>query len=124
LAYRESGEGPPVLLLHGWPTSSFLWRNIMPRISVNNRVIALDLPGFGASDKPTNVSYSFRYQERALEAFLDAMGIEKVTLVGHDLGGPVGLYWASQHPERLARMAMLNTLIYPELSWAVIAFGL
>lgn len=52
LAYRELGSGPPVLLLHGWPTSSFLWRNVMPPIARANRVIALDLPGFGGSSKP------------------------------------------------------------------------
>ncbi|MBI2421277.1 MAG: alpha/beta fold hydrolase [Candidatus Hydrogenedentes bacterium] len=123
LAYRELGSGPPVLLLHGWPTSSHLWRNIMPPLATHNRVIALDLPGFGASDKPRDASYSFRYQAKALTDFLHALDVSTVSIVGHDLGGPIGLYWASQNPERIHRIAMLNTLIYPEFSWAVIAFG-
>ena len=67
LHYLECGSGPPVLLLHGWPTSSFLWRNILPAIGATHRAIALDLPGFGQSDKPLDASYSFRFFERILE---------------------------------------------------------
>lgn len=122
LHYLEAGTGPPVLLLHGWPTSSFLWRNVMPPIAEGNRVIALDLPGFGQSDKPLDASYSFRYFERVLDSALDALGIESTGLAVHDLGGPVGLYWACRHPERLQRLAILNTLVYPEFSWAVVLF--
>ena len=59
IAYRELGSGPPVLLLHGWPTSSFLWRDVMEPIAEHNRVVAIDLPGFGASDKPLGVRYDF-----------------------------------------------------------------
>jgi haloalkane dehalogenase len=70
LAYRELGDGPPVLLLHGWPTSSFLWREVMRPIGRANRVVALDLPGFGASDKPVGNRYSFEFFGRALYLFL------------------------------------------------------
>ena len=122
LHYVASGEGEPVLLLHGWPTSSFLWRNVMGPIADGNRVIALDLPGFGLSDKPLDASYSFRYYDRILSGFLDALEIEQIGLAVHDLGGPLGLYWVCQHPERLSRLALLNTLIYPNPSWAVILF--
>lgn len=122
LHYLEAGEGAPVLLLHGWPTSSFLWRNVMPQIAEHRRVIALDLPGFGRSGKPLDASYSFRYFRKKLDGFLDALGIDRIGLGVHDLGGPVGLYWASQQPERLERLALLNTIIYPRLSWAVMAF--
>ena len=122
LHYRSSGEGEPVLLLHGWPTSSFLWRNIMPPMAASNRVIALDLPGFGESDKPLDASYSFRYFERVIEDFLQALAIDRVGLAVHDLGGPVGLYWACQHADKVSRLALLNTLVYPEVSWAVVAF--
>ncbi len=124
LHYLESGTGEPVLMLHGWPTSSFLWRNVMPPVAETHRMIALDLPGFGLSDKPLDVSYSFRYFDRVLDGALDALEIDGVNLVVHDLGGPVGTYWASRHTERLRRLALLNTLIYPEVSWAVIAFVL
>lgn len=124
LHYREAGEGEAVLLLHGWPTSAHLWRQIMPELARTHRVIALDLPGFGGSDKPVDASYSFRYYERVLSGFLDALGIDRVNLVVHDLGGPVGLYWAVEHQERLLRLALLNTLVYPRPSWAVVAFVL
>ena len=122
LHYVAAGDGDPVVLLHGWPTSSFLWRNVMPEIAKGNRVIALDLPGFGLSDKPLDVSYSFRYFDRVLNDAFDALEIENTSLAVHDLGGPVGLYWACQHPERLQRLALLNTLVYPEVSWAVVLF--
>ncbi len=122
LHYVASGEGAPVLLLHGWPTSSFLWRKVSVPIAAGNRVIALDLPGFGLSDKPLDASYSFRYYDRVLSGFLDALEIETTGLAVHDLGGPLGVYWACQHPERLSHLALLNTLIYPNPSWAVILF--
>lgn len=118
------GSGEAVLFLHGWPTSSHLWRNVLPRVSRTHQVLAPDMPGFGQSDKPLDVRYSFGFQERTLEAFLDKLGIERVNLVVHDLGGPVGLYWAARHPERIIRLALLNTLVYPQFSTAVKLFGL
>ena len=122
LGYRELGSGPPVLLLHGWPTSSLLWRNIMPAIARENRVLALDLPGFGASDKPLGDRYDFEFFERAIDGFLGPIGIDEVALAVHDLGGPVGLHWALHRPEQVTRIALLNTLVYPEFSEAVLAF--
>ncbi len=122
LHYRAAGDGPPVLLLHGWPTSSFLWRDTLPPLAKSRRAIALDLPGFGASAKPLDASYSFRFYDRILTGFLDALGFPSVGLAVHDLGGPVGLYWALHHQERVNALALLNTLVYPRLSWAVVAF--
>lgn len=123
LHYVEAGEGKPVLLLHGWPTSSFLWRNVMPAMAEHRRVLALDLPGFGRSDKPLDASYSFRFFNRAIDGFLEALGVDELGLAVHDLGGPVGLHWASQQrPGRVERLALLNTLVYPRPSPAVIAF--
>lgn len=122
LHYLEQGSGEPVLLLHGWPTSSYLWREIVGPLGERNRAIALDLPGFGGSDKPPDISYSFRFYERILTGFLDQLGVGRVGLAVHDLGGPLGLYWAAQHPQRLSRLALLNTLVYARPSWAVIAF--
>lgn len=122
LGYREAGEGAPVLLLHGWPTSSFLWRDVMPPIARGNRVIALDLPGFGASDKPLGAPYDFALFERAIDGFLSELGIDRVALAVHDLGGPIGLHWALARPERVTRIALLNTLVYPEFSEAVDRF--
>jgi pimeloyl-ACP methyl ester carboxylesterase len=123
LHYRACGEGEPVLMLHGWPTSSYLWRNILgPVAARGRRAIALDLPGFGESAKPLDASYSFPFYTRVLTAFLDAIGADRIGLAVHDLGGPIGLYWAAKNDARVERLALLNTIIYPELSWAVVAF--
>src|SRR5919108_5448946 len=122
LGYRELGSGPPVLLIHGWPTSSFLWRDVMPPIARRNRVLAVDLPGFGASDKPTGMTYDFEFFERALDDFLAALDIQELAIAVHDLGGPLGLHWALHRPDRVTRVALLNTLVYPEFSEAVLAF--
>jgi pimeloyl-ACP methyl ester carboxylesterase len=123
LAYRELGAGPPVLLLHGWPTSSFLWREVMPAIARNNRVVALDLPGFGGSDKPAGVRYGFELFDRAVEDFLAELGVEELGIAGHDLGGPIAVHWTLGRPEqRVTKLAILNTLLYPEFSDAVFEF--
>ena len=90
LAYREQGSGPPVLLLHGWPTSSFLWRNVMPPIAERNRVIALDLPGFGASDKPPDTDTTSSSSRARSTASSRRSGSRRSPLAVHDLGGPVG----------------------------------
>lgn len=122
LAYRDLGSGPPVLLLHGWPTSSFLWRDVMPPLAERNRVLALDLPGFGASDKPLDANYDFAFFGGCLGAFLAALEIDEVALAVHDMGGPVGVHWALQQPERVTRLALLNTVLYPQFSEAVLEF--
>lgn len=122
VAYRELGEGPTVLLLHGWPTSSYLWREVMPPIATANRVVAVDLPGFGASEKPLDADYGFDFHAGVLDGFLAALGIEQVALGVHDLGGPIGLDWARRNSDRVTAMALLNTLVYPEFSDAVLAF--
>jgi pimeloyl-ACP methyl ester carboxylesterase len=122
IGYRELGSGPPVLLLHGWPTSSFLWRNVMVPIGKANRVVAPDLPGFGASDKPLDVQYDFDLFESTLDEFLAALDIDEVGLAVHDLGGPVGVHWAVHRPERVTKLALLNTLLYPDFSDAVMEF--
>lgn len=122
VGYRELGSGPPVLLLHGWPTSSFLWRRVMPLLAERNRVVALDLPGFGASDKPVDVRYGFDLFEQAIEGALDRLGIDEVALVGHDLGGSVAVHWALRQPTRVTRLALLNTLLYPEMPDTVMDF--
>src|SRR6185437_3238076 len=125
IAYREAGgghEGPAVLRLHGWPTSSYLWRNVMPAIAHHRRVVAVDLPGFGGSDKPTDVRYSFGFFAEAIDGVADRLGLGRVIPVGHDLGGPIALRWALDHPGRTAGLGLLNTLVYPEFSAAVREF--
>jgi pimeloyl-ACP methyl ester carboxylesterase len=122
VGYREAGYGPAVLLLHGWPTSSYLWRKVMEPIARQHRVVAIDLPGFGASDKPA-CRYDAGFYDMVLDGFCDALGINAVALGVHDLGGPVGLHWAAGRAPRLWALALLNTLVYPELGDEVIDFA-
>ena len=122
LHFLEAGAGPPVLLLHGWPTHSALWRHAVPLIAQHRRVIALDLPGYGRSDKPLDASYSFRFYDRILSGLLDALGVEQVGLGVHDIGGPIGLHWAVQSAHRISSLAILNTLVFPEMSAMVKLF--
>lgn len=124
LHYLEAGEKEVILMLHGFPTSAYLWRNIMPKLAETHRVIALDLPGYGKSDKPLSVSYSFNYYYRILDGFLKELAISELNLVVHDLGGPIGLLWAVRNPERIKRLVLLNTFFYPKFSLGVILFSL
>lgn len=122
--YLSAGQGPCIFFIHGFPTSSFLWRSIMQELSSDYRVIAIDLPGYGKSAKRLEDSYSFRYYNEVFTSFLDALHIESVTLAVHDFGGPLGLHWMLQNKERVDRLILFNTLVYPKFSWAVKLFGL
>lgn len=118
-----AGAGEPVLLLHGWPTSAYLWRNVMPAMAKAHRVIALDLPGYGQSTQRPSDSFSFFYHEKAIDSLFTKLGIDQVHLVVHDLGGPVGLFWAARQLERVKSLAFLNTIVYPQFSWGVKLFA-
>jgi pimeloyl-ACP methyl ester carboxylesterase len=122
LHFLEAGEGPAVLLLHGWPTQAALWRHAIPHIARHRRVIALDLPGYGRSDKPLDASYSFPFHDRILSGLLDALDLDQVGLGVHDIGGPIGLHWAVNNAERISSLAMLNTLVFPDMSAMVKLF--
>lgn len=122
LHYLEAGAGPPVLLLHGWPSNAQLWRGVIPALAAHRRVLALDLPGYGGSAKPLDASYSFRFYDRVLTGFLDAVGVRDTGLAVHDIGGPIGLHWALHHADRVSALALLNTLVFPEMSAAVKLF--
>ncbi|GIJ60085.1 alpha/beta fold hydrolase [Virgisporangium aurantiacum] len=116
IAYREAGRGPTVLLIHGWPTSSYLWRDVIPWLAPANRVIAIDLPGFGGSTKPLDAPYDLPYHERVLDGFLDDLGVDRLALVGHDIGGPIAVSWALHRPERVLGLGILNTVLDGEVS--------
>lgn len=122
VAYVDEGEGSPVLLLHGWPTSSFLYRNITPVLAQQHRVIVPDLPGFGDSSKPVDRQYSFELFAAVLDALVEQLELEDPGLVVHDLGGPIGVHWALHRPGRVSRLALLNTLIYPDFDPTVLEF--
>jgi haloalkane dehalogenase len=113
--YEEAGEGNPIVLLHGNPTSSFLWRKVIPGLVGEGRVLAPDLIGMGRSGKP-DIGYRFVDHARYLDAWFDALALERVTLVGHDWGGALGFYWARRHADRVAAVALMETIVKPT-SW-------
>ena len=110
LHYVEEGSGDPLLLLHGEPTWGFLYRKLIPILTPAGRVVVPDLIGFGRSDKPTGLEhYTYESHYRWLEQFALELDLRQVTLVVHDWGGPLGLRLAVEHPERIARLVILNT---------------
>lgn len=121
MAYVELGEGDPIVFQHGNPTSSYLWRNVMPHLANQGRCIAVDLIGMGDSDKLDNSGpHSYRYMEQReyLFAAWEALGVrECVTLVVHDWGSALGFDWAQQHTESLLGIAYMEAIVAP-LTWA------
>jgi haloalkane dehalogenase len=120
IAYVESGVGDPIVFQHGNPTSSYLWRNIMPHLSDQGRCIAVDLIGMGDSDKLDNPGPdSYRYVEHReyLFAAWEALGIaDRVTFVIHDWGSALGFDWAFQHPDAVLGIAYMEAIVRP-VSW-------
>ena len=121
MAYVEVGAGDPIVFLHGNPTSSFLWRNIIPHLAAEGRCIAPDLIGMGDSAKLSSSgpeSYRFFEHRLFLDNFLEAVGArERVTLVLHDWGSALGFDWARRHPNAVRGIAYMEAIAAP-LSWA------
>ncbi len=117
MAYVEVGEGDPIVLLHGNPTSSYLWRNVLPHLQPRGRCIAPDLIGMGDSDKlPDSGPSSYRFVEhrRYLDALLNALDVhERVTLVVHDWGSALGFDWANRHREAVEGIAFMEAIVAP-----------
>lgn len=117
MAYIDSGEGEPVVFLHGNPTSSYLWRNIIPFIEAGRRCLAPDLVGMGSSGKPPHSSYRFIDHARYLDAWFDALDLqENVILVVHDWGSALGFSWAQRHLERVKGLVYMEALVRP-VTW-------
>lgn len=114
MAYVESGAGDPILFLHGVPTSSYLWRNVMPRLETQGRVIAPDLIGFGESAAVPD-GYAFEDHYRHLESFIDELGLQNITLVVHDWGSALGLHYARLHPENIKGLVTMEAIIAPTM---------
>jgi haloalkane dehalogenase len=114
LAHVDEGDGAPVVMLHGEPTWSFLWRKVAPPLlEAGRRVILPDLPGFGRSDKPIDRDwYSYDRHVHALAALLEELDILDATFVLHDWGGPIGLRLAVEQPERVARLVLMDTGLF------------
>lgn len=111
LHYEESGAGRAFVFLHGNPSSSRLWRKVIPSLG-RGRMLAPDLIGMGGSGKP-DIPYLFADHARYLDAWFDALGPGQVVLVGHDWGGALAFDWASRHPERVAGIAFLESIAKP-----------
>lgn len=119
MAYLEHGEGDPIVLLHGNPTSSFLWRKVIPELSKVGRCIAPDLIGMGDSAQIAagRDAYRFSDHQEYLEAFLECLVIEEnVILVVHDWGGPLGFDWGRRHAAAIKGVVYMETIVSP-LSW-------
>ena len=109
---REQGEGDPVVLMHGIPVSSFLYRKVLPLLAERGlRGVAFDLPGLGLAEKPEDFDYSWSGLGRWTGEAIDALGIERCHLVLHDIGGPIGLEWALRNRDRVLSLTVLDTLI-------------
>ncbi|MDJ0745075.1 MAG: alpha/beta fold hydrolase [Xenococcaceae cyanobacterium MO_167.B27] len=108
--YLDEGTGDPIVLLHGVPTSSFLWRNIIPELAERGRVIVPDLINFGFSDK-TEAPLDFVEHGELVTEFIETLDLENITFVGHDWGGPIGLSYAVDHPENVEAFAFFESPI-------------
>src|SRR6516225_4923120 len=118
LFYREAGNpgSPAILLLHGFPTSSHMFRNLIPKLADNYHVVAPDLPGFGFSDSPPRdkFKYTFENLARVMGAFSEKLGLKRFAIYVFDYGAPVGLRLALMHPERISAIISQNGNAYEE----------
>ena len=122
IAYREAapdgwdGSGPTALFLHGYPTSSYLWRKVLPAVAATGaRAVAPDLPGFG--DSPPDLPGTWERQVENVERFRRALGLERVILGVHDWGGLIGLRWACDHPSAVEALVLTDTGFFPDGKW-------
>jgi len=114
--YIDVGKGDPMLFLHGQPTSSYLWRNIIPHLQANARCIAPDLIGMGKSGKP-DIAYTFEDHYDYLEKFIEKLNLKNITLVIHDWGSGLGFHYAKNHPNNIKGIAFMESLIKP-MTWS------
>jgi pimeloyl-ACP methyl ester carboxylesterase len=108
VVYLEAGQGEPVLLLHGYPQNHLCWRRQIPALARTHRVIAPDWPGFGGSE-PASAPPRYEIEVERIGELADALGLERFNLIAHDYGGFIGLGYVLRHPERVMRLALLNT---------------
>ena len=115
IAYVEMGEGDPIIFQHGNPTSSYLWRNILPQLKSLGRCIAMDLIGMGDSEKledKGNMTYSYDTHKKYFDGFLDAIGVESnATLVIHDWGSALGFDWANDYPQKVKAICYMEGIV-------------
>jgi len=112
IAYFVKGKGQPVLLVHGITTYSFIWRKISPLLETGYQVLGIDLPGCGASSKGVEKAFSIKNHALLLNDFLEEIGIQKIHLVGHDVGGGIAQIFAVNFPEKVISLTLLNSVAY------------
>ncbi|GGX58588.1 alpha/beta fold hydrolase [Streptomyces minutiscleroticus] len=121
IACRDRGRGEPVVFLHGTPSHSYEWRDVVPRVeAAGHRTIAYDLLGYGLSERPAHRDTSVAAQTELLERVLDALGVGEVGIVAHDIGGAIGQRFALAHPGRVRRLMVVDTVSYdswPSPTW-------
>lgn len=113
MAYVETGSGAPIVFLHGNPTSSYLWRNVIPHCEGLGRCLAPDLIGMGESGKNPAGSYRFADHARYLDAWFEAVEVENAVLVVHDWGGALGFHWAARNPSKVRGIVYMETIVTP-----------
>jgi haloalkane dehalogenase len=114
--YIDEGKGEPILFLHGNPTSSYLWRNIIPHLTDKARCIAPDLIGMGKSDKP-DIEYRFFDHAKYVEGFIEKMKLKDITLVVHDWGSGLGFHYAMRNEDKIRGIAFMESILFPLESW-------
>jgi haloalkane dehalogenase len=120
MAYVDKGKGDPIIFQHGNPTSSYLWRNIMPYAEKHGRIIAPDLIGMGDSDKLDNSgpdSYTFEDHSKYLYGLFDELNLDNITFVIHDWGSALGFHWANLNPEKVKAIVYMEAITSPIASW-------
>lgn len=113
LHYVDEGEGRPIVMLHGNPTWSFLYRYLITGLSDQYRCIAPDYLGFGLSDKPLDWSYRPADHAQVIAALIDSLGLDQFTIIGNDWGGPIGLDYVTRNPKRIHSIVLMNTFMWP-----------
>jgi haloalkane dehalogenase len=111
--YVDEGSGPPLLMLHGNPTWSFTWREVIKGLKDRHRCIAIDYPGFGLSTAGAGYGFSPAEHAQVVEAFVEQLDLRDITLLAHDWGGPIGFATAARHPDRFTAFAIGNTWAWP-----------
>ena len=117
IAYIRKGQGPPLFLLHGIPSSSYLWRDVIEPLAATFDVLAPDLLGFGDSDKRLDVDLSIAAQARYMVACMESLGVHQAAVVGHDIGGGVAQLMAVDEPQRVARLILIDSVV--DNNWPV-----
>ena len=120
IAFREQGKGSPVILIHGIPTNSLMWRAIIPLLAKTHRVIAPDLLNYGQSTKPKSADVSINAQSRMIVKLMDALGVRRADIVAHDIGGGIAQLIAVNYPEKVRKLVLMDSVCFD--SWPIPEF--